>query len=69
MDRDKESIFGEGERIIVKGQGKYKLFDGKKQSRAASIKSKKTAAQETQREISSLKPSARNLKKKGAQER
>ena len=59
-DGDKQSIFDEKDQLNIKGGGKCKSF--RKKNRAF-IKYKKKAAQKIQYEVSSLKPSVRNLKK------
>ena len=64
MDRDKKSIFDDMERLKIKGGGKTKYLNKKKQSRAESIRFKKKAAQKIQREISSLKYKCKELKEK-----
>ena len=50
-DGDKQYIFYDKEQLNIKGGGKRKYFDKKKQSRDVSIKTKKKASQEIQREI------------------
>ena len=59
--REKKSIFNDRKRLNLKGWGKLKSFNNEKQTKAASIKSKKKAAQEIQCEISSLKSKCKEL--------
>ena len=64
LEGEKIYIFDERKQINIKGVGKCKSFNKKKQSRDASIKYKKKAAQKIQREISYLKSKCKELEEK-----
>ena len=61
LDREKQSIFDDRERLKIKGGGKLKSSDKKKQIRASSIKSKKKSSQKIQGNISFLKAKCKKL--------
>ena len=63
-DEEKKSIFGKRELLNINGRGKRNYHYKKKQSRVASIKSKKKAAQKIQHNISYLKANFKELEEK-----
>ena len=64
LSGEKQSVFDKRDQLNIKGGGKRKSVDKKKQSRAASIKFKNKAAQEIQCKISSLKAKCKELEEK-----
>ena len=64
LDREKQSIFDNRERLKIKGGGKLKSSDKKKQIRASYIKSKKKSSQKIQGNISFLKAKCKKLEEK-----
>ena len=63
LDREKQSIFDERERLNIKGEGKHKSFDKKNRAGLHPSSSKK-AAQKVQHKISYLKAKCKELEEK-----